>query len=90
MAWKWGHTRTELLVLDGGLHLSRELDHRIDLLVALFALFAQRLERLVHRVRARQVVVQELLLDWEARLDGFLSRPVLAMSLALDLCARDA
>jgi hypothetical protein len=62
-----------------------ELDHRVDFLVALFALLAQRLERIIHRDLAGQVVVDEMLGDREPCLDRLFAGPVLAMGLALDL-----
>ena len=67
------------------LNVPRHLDHRIDFLVALLALLAQILKRLVHRDLAGQVVVDEMLGDRETRLDRLFAGPVLAMGLALDL-----
>lgn len=67
------------------LNFPRQLDHRIDFLVALLALLAQILKRLVHRDLAGQVVVDEMLGDRETRLDRLFAGPVLAMGLALDL-----
>ena len=78
-------TWPQLLDLDGSLHLPRQLDHRFDLLGRLLALLQLFLERRVHRMLTREEVVQELLTNREASLDGLLSSPVLPMSLALDL-----
>lgn len=77
-------TRLQLLVLYRRLHLPRELDHAVDLLVALLTLRPDRLEGLVHRELAREVVVDVLLRDREPLLDRLLSRPVLAVGFALD------
>jgi hypothetical protein len=80
-------TRTglQLLVLDRRLNLPRELDHAVDLLVALLALLPDLLKRFIHRMLAGEVVVDEVFGNGETLLHRLLARPVFAVSLALDL-----
>lgn len=78
-------TRSQLLDPDRGLNFTRQFDHRVDFLVGLLALLADVLECLVHGQLAIEVVIDQVLLDRETRLDRFFTGPVLSMGLSLNL-----
>jgi hypothetical protein len=78
------HTGLQSTRQDGVLHLIRELDHRVDLLLRLLPLLDELLELGVDGVLAAQERIDEVLLEGEARLDGLFTRPVLAVGFSLD------
>ena len=78
------HTRLKLPSQDSVLNLIRQLDHRVDLLAALFASPEQLFKLFVHSVVATKEGIDLVLLNRETSLDGLFTGPVFSVRLSLD------
>jgi hypothetical protein len=69
---------------DSILHLVSRLDHRIRLLLGLFALLHKSLEIRIDGVLSAHEIVDLVFFERKSSIDGFLSGPIFSVGLAFD------